>query len=160
MWVKLGRACRRFMRWSCPRAIEGGLPELEAFERQARDSAPARLNWPAPKNAAEAIDAAEYDLAILAGGGPARHLVEVNASLARSLRGRWQRWHNKWTEADGLVTADAAALAALAEHRLTARAWSASSLQHFAACPYRFALHGFTSCARARKPRRWNKWIR
>jgi CRISPR/Cas system-associated exonuclease Cas4 (RecB family) len=125
-----------------PRAIEGGLPELEAFEKQARDSAPARLNWPAPKNAAEAIDDAEYDLAILAGGGPARHLVEVNASLARSLRGRWQRWHNKWTEADGLVTADAAALAALAEHRLTARAWSASSLQHFAACPYRFALHG------------------
>jgi hypothetical protein len=81
-------------------------------------------------------------VAILAGGGPARHLVEVNASLARSLRGRWQRWHNKWTEADGLVTADAAALAALAEHRLAARAWSASSLQHFAACPYRFALHG------------------
>ncbi len=125
-----------------PRAILGGLPELEAFERQARDSAPARLNWPAPKNAAEAIDDAEYDLAILAGGGPARHLVEVNSALARSLRGRWQRWHRKWTETDGLVTADAQALAALAEHRLTARPWSASSLQHFAACPYRFALHG------------------
>ena len=125
-----------------PRAIEGGLPELEAFEKQARDSAPARLNWPAPKNAAEAIDDAEYDLAVLAGGGPARHLLLVNDSLKRSLRGRWQRWHGKWTEVDGLVTTDVAALAALAEHRLTARAWSASSLQHFAACPYRFALHG------------------
>ena len=30
----------------------------------------------------------------------------------------------------------------MAEHRLTARAWSPSSLQQFAACPYQFALHG------------------
>lgn len=30
----------------------------------------------------------------------------------------------------------------LAEHRLTARAWSASALQRFAVCPYQFALGG------------------
>jgi CRISPR/Cas system-associated exonuclease Cas4 (RecB family) len=125
-----------------PRAIAGGLPELEAFEKKAREAAPARLNWPAPKDPAMAIDAAEYDLAVLAGGGSARHLMEVNPALARSLRGRWQRWHAKWTESDGLVTSDPGALAALAEHRLSSRPWSASSLQHFAACPYRFALHG------------------
>jgi ATP-dependent helicase/DNAse subunit B len=48
----------------------------------------------------------------------------------------------KWSEADGLITHNAQTLAALAEHRLSARAWSPTSLQHFAACPYRFALHG------------------
>ena len=79
-----------------PRAIAGGLPELEAFEREAREAAPARLNWPAPKEPAAAIDAAEYDLAVLAGGGSARHLMEVNAALGRSLRGHWKRWHAKW----------------------------------------------------------------
>ena len=35
-----------------PRAIEGHLPELKEFEKQARDAAPARLNWPAPADAA------------------------------------------------------------------------------------------------------------
>jgi ATP-dependent helicase/nuclease subunit B len=129
-----------------PRAFAGVLPELKEFERQTRDAAPARLNWPAPPESADAIDDTEYDLAMLAGaletsqGG--RYLVETNPHLARSLRARWKRWAHKWTEADGLITADAPALAALAEHRLDARPWSASSLQHFAACPYRFALHG------------------
>ena len=32
-----------------PRAVEGRLPELKEFERQAREAAPARLNWPAPR---------------------------------------------------------------------------------------------------------------
>jgi hypothetical protein len=41
-----------------------------------------------------------------------------------------------------LITKDPAALAALAEHRLSARAWSPSSLQQFAICPYKFTLHG------------------
>ena len=129
-----------------PRAVAGALPELKEFERNARDAAPARLNWPAPNDAADAIDDTEYDLAMLdralttSRGG--RYLVETNPHLARSLRTRWRRWAGKWTEADGLITTDAAALAALARHRLQARPWSASSLQHFAACPYRFALHG------------------
>jgi CRISPR/Cas system-associated exonuclease Cas4 (RecB family) len=43
---------------------------------------------------------------------------------------------------DGLITQDDATLAVLAAKRLKAQPWSASSLQHFAACPYRFALHG------------------
>jgi ATP-dependent helicase/DNAse subunit B len=41
-----------------------------------------------------------------------------------------------------LVTENAAALEALGSHRLTARPWSPSSLEHFAMCPYKFALHG------------------
>jgi ATP-dependent helicase/nuclease subunit B len=129
-----------------PRAIEGSLPELDEFERHARDASPARLNWPAPREAADAIDDAEYDLAMLGrsveSSTGSRYLVEANPHLARSLRARWKRWAPKWTEADGLVTADKAALAALSQHRLTARAWSPSALQQFAVCPYKFALHG------------------
>jgi CRISPR/Cas system-associated exonuclease Cas4 (RecB family) len=125
-----------------PRALEGTLPELNEFERRARDAAPARLNWPAPRDAAEAIDDAEYDLVMLRETRTARYLVEANPHLARSLRARWKRWASKWTDADGLITKDAGTLAVLAEHRLGTRAWSPSALQQFAVCPYKFALHG------------------
>jgi len=129
-----------------PRAVQGRLPELKKFEQLARDAAPARLNWPAPPEAADAIDDAEYDLVTLghalSRNTGARYVLEVNSHVARSLRARWKRWAAKWTEADGLITSDPAALAALSEHRLSARAWSPSSLQQFAICPYKFALHG------------------
>ncbi|HLH38788.1 MAG TPA: PD-(D/E)XK nuclease family protein [Bryobacteraceae bacterium] len=125
-----------------PRAIDGRLPELKSFEQQAREGSQARLNWPAPHGLKDAIDDAEYDLVTLRQARSARHLMEVNPHLARSLRARWLRWKDKWTKADGLITADDAARAALASHRLRARPWSPSSLQQFAVCPYRFALHG------------------
>ncbi len=133
-----------------PRAIEGRLPELKEFERRAREAAPARLNWPAPRDSPNAIDDAiddlEYDLVMLdrtlATGHGARYLIEANPYLARSLRARWRRWAPKWTEADGLITKDPDALAALAAHRLNVRAWSPSALQQFAVCPYQFALSG------------------
>jgi ATP-dependent helicase/nuclease subunit B len=129
-----------------PRAARGSLPELKSFEEEMRQSAPARLNWPAPSDIREAIDDIEYDLVTLHGAlansRGARYLVEANERLARSLRARWRRWDPKWREADGLITHNADALAALTKHRLMARAWSPSALQQFAACPYRFALHG------------------
>ncbi|HTB13024.1 MAG TPA: PD-(D/E)XK nuclease family protein [Bryobacteraceae bacterium] len=126
-----------------PRAIQGSLPELKKFEEQTRDAAPARLNWPAPNDAAQAIDDAEYDLVALHARGSAQYLVEANDRLARSLRARWYRWESKgWRESDGLISTDARALAALSEHRLAVRPWSPSALQRFAVCPYQFALHG------------------
>ncbi len=129
-----------------PRAVQGSLPELKKFEQLAREGAPARLNWPAPPESGDAIDDAEYDLVMLgralSEGSGARYVLEVNPHVARSLRARWKRWASKWTEADGLITNDPAALAALSEHRLSARPWSPSSLQQFATCPYKFALHG------------------
>ena len=79
-----------------PRALEGALPKLADFETRARDAAPARLNWPAPPETAQAIDSAEYDLAVLGSalkrGDGARYLMETNPSLARSLRSRYTRW--------------------------------------------------------------------
>lgn len=129
-----------------PRAVEGSLPELKAFEDRAREAAPARLNWPAPKESADAIDDAEYDLVAIAGArdrpGGVHYLVDANPHAARSLRARWARWHHKWRPADGLVTEDSAALAALRAQQLGARTWSPSALENFAVCPYKFALHG------------------
>ena len=126
-----------------PRAIEGRLPQLKEFEEAARAGAPARINWPAPLETADAIDDAEYDLAVLGQPeNPAHYLLDVNPTLARSLRARWKRWNHKWWDADGLIVTQPDALEALAGHRLTARAWSPSALQKFAECPYQFALHG------------------
>jgi len=126
-----------------PRAIEGRLPELKGFEQAAREQAQARLNWPAPNDRNEAIDAAEYDLATLRRSSGARFLMETNEHLARSLRGRWKRWEiARWSNADGLITSDPAAMAVLARERLRERPWSPSSLQQFAVCPYKFALQG------------------
>ncbi len=131
------------------RAAEGRLPDLREFERRASAGAPARLGWPAPRDEGQAIDAAEYDLALLdrvlrdkaAPAGSARYLMEVNPHLGRSLRARWKRWSRKWSDADGVVDPGEAALAALVQHRMAERPYSASSLERFSACPYQFLLH-------------------
>jgi ATP-dependent helicase/nuclease subunit B len=127
-----------------PRAIQGSLPALKTFEEQTRDAAPARLNWPAPPKSADAIDNAEYDLAVLSRAVPgcARYLVDANDHLVRSLRTRWIRWKPIWKEQDGLITTEPRTIAALNEHRLAERPWSPSALQRFAVCPYQFALSG------------------
>ena len=132
------------------RAAEGRLPSLREFEKRASKSAPSRLDWPAPENPEIAIDDAEYDLASLQAAsklprarlkGSARYLMETNLALARSLRTRARRWRSRWCSADGLVDPDPGALAVLERNRFSARSYSPSSLQQFAACPYRFLLH-------------------
>ncbi len=133
------------------RAAEGRLPSLREFKERAAASAHTRLDWPAPADPAIAIDDAEYDLASVQAAlklpsesakGSARYLMEVNESLARSLRTRGRRWRNRWTSADGLVDPDAPTLKVLEAHGFSQRSYSPSSLQHFAACPYRFLLQG------------------
>ncbi|MEO8099527.1 MAG: PD-(D/E)XK nuclease family protein [Acidobacteriota bacterium] len=124
-----------------PRAIYGQIPELKVFEKDAREAAPTRLNWPAPRLASDAIDDAEYDLASLANGA-GHHILQSNEYAARSLRSRWRRWNSKWHSSDGLIASQEGTLAALATHRLAERSWSPSALENFATCPYKFALHG------------------
>jgi len=134
------------------RAAEGRLPELKAFERRTAEGSRTRLGWPAPVDAAESVDALEYDLSVLHAAvnaprgtakGWGRYLMGRNPHLARSLRARYRRWdRRKWCADDGLYDASPATLSALAQHGLAARSWSASTLQNFAACPYRFFLHG------------------
>jgi ATP-dependent helicase/nuclease subunit B len=129
------------------RALTGSVPEPQQMEREAAAAAGARLAWPAPDDPARAIDEVEHDLAtlraLLAGGetrGRARYLLELNEGLARSLRTRWARWHRRFTPADGLVRLTDGTRETLAAARLAARAYSASALQKFAACPYQFFL--------------------
>jgi ATP-dependent helicase/nuclease subunit B len=129
-----------------PRALAGKLPEVEEFERKAREAAPARLNRPAPHTAADAIDDAEYDLVAIEAArenqGKARHVIDANESLARSLRARWTRWRPPWKDADGLIASAPGVLEALSTHGLRGRLWSPSALEKFAVCPYQFALSG------------------
>ena len=132
------------------RALTGRIPPPRKLEDDAASAVGARLAWPAPADASRALDAEEHDLAMLDdalratpkdGAGRARYLLELNASLARSLRTRWARWKSRrWTPADGLIDVSTSTREALAASSLRTRAYSVSALQKFAACPYQFYL--------------------
>jgi len=132
------------------RTTLGRLPNVEEFEIGAAQSSGAELAWLAPKDVRDAIDDIEFDLSVLRPllaadpkevRGTARYLLELSPELGRSLRARWARWHQKkWSAADGLCEATDATKAQLAGYRLTARGYSPTSLQAFAACPYKFLL--------------------
>src|SRR6185436_11823571 len=107
------------------RAAEGRLPGFDELRRRAETHGKARLGWPAPEHPEDAIDDAEYDLAVLArvrdadpdtSAGAAHYLLGANAHLARALRARGRRWLKRWTPADGLVEPDDDARAAIARH--------------------------------------------
>lgn len=136
------------------RAAEGRLPGYRELQERAGHGGAPRIGWPAPASPLDAIDVAEHDLALLAGlfkrgekalRGGARHLVagdDTNPHLARALRFRYQRWYPfKWTPADGLVQPGEEAREALAAHGLAERSYSATALQNFAKCPYKFVLY-------------------
>jgi ATP-dependent helicase/nuclease subunit B len=133
------------------RALTGAVPDHETFERDTALATGAWLAWPAPEKPETAIDTWEHDLAILgpllepggaqaAAKGRAHYLLALNAHLARSLRARWARWKKRWSAYDGLVESSESVRTLLAPQRLTARAYSASSLQRFSTCPYQFLL--------------------
>jgi len=130
------------------RSITGHVPEYDALARKAELTGASRLAWPAPHDPSNAIDDAEYDLATVwpllntnqPRAGRLAYVMTLNPHLARSLRGRWARWQEKWSEHDGLCTKRSSVLEILESQRLTARPYSVSALQNFAACPYRFLL--------------------
>jgi len=131
------------------RAAEGYLPGFDELAQRAA-AVDLRLGWPAPPDEQQAIDNAEFDLALLQGladtnpaatTGAAHYLLSANVHLARALRARARRWLRRWTPADGLVDPNAAARAAMEHHRLDRRSFSATALQHYAKCPYRFFLY-------------------
>ena len=135
------------------RAAEGHLPDFAELARRAETATNARLGWPAPTDPADAIDEAEYDLALLSrleaqgqeSPGAARHLVTANPFLARALRTRYQRWGRSWTASDGLLSRSEMVRTIMAKHALGLRSFSPTALQNYAKCPYRFflqAIHG------------------
>ncbi|HEY2380827.1 MAG TPA: PD-(D/E)XK nuclease family protein [Terriglobia bacterium] len=132
------------------RAMTGKVPNLRELQQRSTGQTQAHIGWPAPNDPGTAIDDAEYDLAVISGllripaeqaKGRARYLLTASPILGRSLRTRAGRWRRRWTEGDGIVATDASVIDVLAPHRLTARPYSATALQQFAACPYRFLLY-------------------
>ena len=131
-------------------ASEGRLPSFEELGQRAEGVSEVRIGWPAPGSKEQAIDAAEYDLAVLDDLGvrgplavkAAGHLLASNQHLARALRFRAYRWAvPRWTWADGLLDLGEGAAAALKKHELGERAFSATALQQFSMCPYKFYLY-------------------
>jgi ATP-dependent helicase/DNAse subunit B len=130
------------------RAVTGHVPDHQALELAAAQESNAHLAWPAPANAADAIDDFEHDLAVLrrlmfSGDdvkGRAHYMLTLNASLKRSVTERWARARKEWSQYDGLVRVTDATRPFLEKQRLSARPYSVSALQQFSACPYRFFL--------------------
>ena len=132
------------------RAAEGRLPDFRELAARAETAADARVGWPAPADPTQAIDEAEHDLALLdtllqlnpeQSIGTARYLLGVNPHLGRALRFRARRWLRRWTPADGLVDPSPAGREAMRAHRLDARSYSATAIQTYAECPYKFLLY-------------------
>jgi len=131
------------------RAITGKIPSLSELQQQSAMHSQSQIGWPAPRDPNKAIDDTEYDLATISqllrvpseeAKGRGRYLLTVNEGLARSLRTRAGRWRRRWMDGDGIVTASSNVLAVLMQHRPTLKAYSATALQQFALCPYRFLL--------------------
>ena len=134
------------------RAMTGAIPRYDALAAGASARGSASLDWPAPADPDTAIDDLEHDLAVLKPllrapasqqhehQGRARYLLDLNSALRRSVIERWSRWQPKWSPADGLIRVQPLTAAALAAQRLTARPYSITALQRFAACPYQFQL--------------------
>jgi RecB family exonuclease len=134
------------------RATTGSIPRYRTLSDLAFENGRATLVWPAPPQAAAAIDDLEHDLATLLpllrtpmadrarSDGRARYLLELNPALRRSMVERWSRWQSRWSPADGLTRVLPLTAPALAAQRLSARPYSLTALQRFAACPYQFQL--------------------
>lgn len=146
------------------RAVGGDIPDYEAIETAAYEAAGASMAWPAPERAADSIDALEYDLATLkpllldpdpaSVRGRANYLVRLHPMLGRALRTRRSRWSSTWSDVDGLMDAPATLQTPFAALSLRARPYSPSSLQHFAACPYRFYLSAILRLRAREEPER------
>jgi len=142
-----------FYVFAAHRAAGGRDLDVREFEDRARLATRTRIGWPAPPDAADAIDDAEFDLATLAPltKGSGQYLKSLPGRAVDSLRARWTRWHKLWKAADGLFIEEIGSQA-LAPYLLSARAWSPSVLQQYARCPYRFALRGIHSLRPVDRP--------
>ena len=142
-----------FYAFAAHRAAGGREMGVREFEARARSATTTRIGWPAPPDAAGAIDDAEFDLATLAplAKGSGQYLKSLPGRSVYSLRARWTRWHKPWKAADGLFIEEIGS-DAMARYLLSQRAWSPSGLQQYARCPYRFALHGIHGLRPAEQP--------
>src|SRR3954469_19818698 len=132
------------------RAITGRIPQPQQLQEAAAAEGGAGLAWPAPAQAADAIDDLEHDLSVLREllnveprakvRGHAHYLLRLNDALKRSVSARWARGRSQWTPYDGITRVTGMTKEMLAAQRLAARPYSLSALQKYAACPYQFLL--------------------
>jgi hypothetical protein len=143
------------------RAVTGRLPGHDTLARKAAAASGARLAWPAPLDPREAFDDLEHDLSVLArlfrekngaARGHAHYLLKLNAHLKRAVIERWSRSMKQWSPADGVMRTTDATRPLLEQHRLTARPYSLSALQRYAACPYQFLLSAIYRLAPVEEP--------
>jgi hypothetical protein len=124
--------CRGTTRWPArPRRLRGAT-------RVARAAGPnrgVRRSRARPLGACTALQ--EKDGAAT---GHAHYLLKLNAHLKRAVIERWSRSMKQWSPADGVMRTTDATRPLLEQHRLTARPYSLSALQRYAACPYQFLL--------------------
>ena len=131
------------------RSVEAATGRRCTVDELAKFDGYRRLGGPgfAPGEPADAWREAEYDLAVVQGavardeGGELAYLAEVSATFDRALHAEARRWgERRFTEFDG-VLASAPALDALAG-MLSPGPWhvSATALEQYAACPFRFFL--------------------
>jgi len=102
-----------------------------------------------------AIDAAEFDRLVAAGAVGAGRFDRLaglsSPGLRRSVLRHDLRWRTPYfTPADGVLESETA-LAAL-ERRIGGRAWSASGLETYADCPYRFFVEKVLGVERLEPP--------
>ena len=120
---------------------------IQSTEREAYERVESRLAWPPRAEAADALTRATISRSWALrqqdapSRGRARYLLALEPALRRSLLTRWARWKpGAWSRFDGVYRPEGGARAALDAHRLTARPYSVTALQRFAACPYQFLL--------------------
>ncbi|MEM6368303.1 MAG: PD-(D/E)XK nuclease family protein [Myxococcota bacterium] len=104
--------------------------------------------WRVPFDPAETVDEAEYDVAVAAGEasktpGGAFYLREAggNPHLARALEARVHRGFRRVSPADGLWARSDRLRDWLRSQAPKARIQSATSLESFAACPFKYWMH-------------------
>ena len=139
------------------RAITGQIPRQETLQESAAATGGSHLAWPAPAHPAEAIDDQEHDLSVLsvllrtepraAVRGHAHYFLQLNECLKRSVTMRWARGRSQWTRTMGSHGVTGMTRPLLDVKRLGRQAYSLSSLQRFAACPYQFLLASISRLA-------------
>ena len=146
------------------RAGEGRTLTLEEIDERARRDSGVTPGLRAPQEPEAALDRPEFDLSLIgralapgadaeAGRGAGAYLLREER-LATALRREWMRNHRGWQPADGFLAAGAEAKAALGRHRPTARSYSATGLEAFASCPYRFYLKNIARLRASERPER------
>jgi hypothetical protein len=140
------------------KAAYGSGADVSKLLERAKAASESRIGWSAPNNPADSIDDVEFDLASFRAASVAKlrggyaWIGAINRHALRAIKARMDRWGREWTKSDGLAATDVHIGIAFRKHRPTECAWSASALQQFARCPYRFLLHGLHSLHPVEEP--------